>query len=467
MRPRFNYLFILSYAMRPRINHLLFIVFDLFLLNLTLNTAEFIYSKKAYSINFGVNLLYNIAWIITYLIYIGDIKVFKVDLNKMIKLQFKKYTLFIALLCISLISFGKSVFPKGLFFGSISTFFFSSLIFYILFFYFTESNPKYYLKPAIIISNTSYGNYLYKFFKRNYFLGVNPIGIITDNSKLLERENFIGLISDFYTIIHEKKILDVFIALSFEDVIRIKKIIKLSEKKGLNVHLIPLLTLGYGKSFSVEKLGNISFLRLRKYPLEEYSSRFWKRAFDLIFSFLAIVILLPAFIVITILIKIDSKGPVFYKPVRLGINGSPFILYKFRSMCINDDLETGILSTVKDDPRLTRLGKTLRRFNLDELPQLINVLLNEMSLVGPRPHRKFLNEQLQEKINFYMTRHLIKPGITGWAQVNGWRGPTETKIDYWGRTLHDLWYLENWNFWLDLYIIFLTVFGKKAKTNAF
>ncbi|MDQ6723570.1 MAG: sugar transferase, partial [Thermoproteota archaeon] len=125
------------------------------------------------------------------------------------------------------------------------------------------------------------------------------------------------------------------------------------------------------------------------------------------------------------------------------------------------------LSTVKNDPRLTSLGKTLRKFSLDELPQLINVITNQMSIVGPRPHRISLNEQLQEKINFYMSRHSIKPGITGWAQVNGWRGPMEKKLHYWGRTLHDLWYIENWNFWIDIYIIYLTIFGKNSKRNAF
>jgi putative colanic acid biosynthesis UDP-glucose lipid carrier transferase len=124
-------------------------------------------------------------------------------------------------------------------------------------------------------------------------------------------------------------------------------------------------------------------------------------------------------------------------------------------------------STVKDDPRVTRVGKVLRKYSLDELPQLFNVLNNEMSLVGPRPHRVHLNNMLKQRLNSYMLRHVIKPGITGWAQVNGWRGPTETRLQYSARTLHDLWYIEHWTFGLDIYIIFLTVFGKKARINAF
>jgi lipopolysaccharide/colanic/teichoic acid biosynthesis glycosyltransferase len=120
-----------------------------------------------------------------------------------------------------------------------------------------------------------------------------------------------------------------------------------------------------------------------------------------------------------------------------------------------------------NDERIIPIGKILRKLSLDELPQLLNVLTNDMSVVGPRPHRINLNKDLQQKMSHYMMRHTIKPGITGWAQVKGWRGPTNTKLQYWGRTLHDLWYIENWNFGLDIYIVFLTAFGRKSKKNAF
>jgi putative colanic acid biosynthesis UDP-glucose lipid carrier transferase len=136
-------------------------------------------------------------------------------------------------------------------------------------------------------------------------------------------------------------------------------------------------------------------------------------------------------------------------------------------MVQSDDAVSGVQSTVKDDVRITKLGRFIRKTNIDELPQLFNVIRNEMSLVGPRPHRVYLNRDLQQKMRHYMVRHLVKPGITGWAQVNGWRGPTENRLQYMGRTLHDLWYIENWTFWLDLYILFLTIFGRKARKNAF
>lgn len=136
-------------------------------------------------------------------------------------------------------------------------------------------------------------------------------------------------------------------------------------------------------------------------------------------------------------------------------------------MVENSSPQAGMVSTIKNDPRITRVGKFIRKTNLDELPQFFNVLMNQMSVVGPRPHRTNLNKAFQEKVSTYMVRQYIKPGITGWAQVNGWRGPTETKLAYLGRTLHDLWYIEHWSFPLDCYIIFLTLFGNKTRKNAF
>jgi putative colanic acid biosynthesis UDP-glucose lipid carrier transferase len=136
-------------------------------------------------------------------------------------------------------------------------------------------------------------------------------------------------------------------------------------------------------------------------------------------------------------------------------------------MSQNDAEVGGTLSTVKDDPRITRIGKILRKYNLDELPQFFNVFLGDMSIVGPRPHRHFLNQQMKEHIEKYMIRHYFRPGITGWAQVNGWRGPTETEEQISQRTAHDLWYIENWSFLLDLKIVWMTLFSRKSRLNAF
>ena len=171
--------------------------------------------------------------------------------------------------------------------------------------------------------------------------------------------------------------------------------------------------------------------------------------------------------VISILIKLDSPGPVFYCPMRVGRGGKNFKVYKFRTMLENDPVQGGTRSTQADDPRITRVGKILRKYNIDELPQFWNVFAGDMSVVGPRPHRSFLSEQMKEHYDKYMVRHYFKPGITGSAQVNGWRGPTETEMQIIMRTAHDLWYIENWSFMLDMKIIWQTIFSRKAYQNAF
>ncbi len=201
---------------------------------------------------------------------------------------------------------------------------------------------------------------------------------------------------------------------------------------------------------------------MRTFPLDTYANRFLKRAFDICFSSGMMLLLLPLGALIAVAIKLTSKGPVFFKTHRLGVTGAPFTIYKFRTHAPSNRPRTiNSRPPSQGDNRITPLGKFLRKYSLDELPQLLNVLTNDMSIVGPRPHRLNLNKALQQKMGTYMMRHTIKPGITGWAQVNGWRGPTETKLQYWGRTLHDLWYIEHWNFWLDLYIILTHTYREK------
>ncbi|HUR12359.1 MAG TPA: exopolysaccharide biosynthesis polyprenyl glycosylphosphotransferase [Flavitalea sp.] len=223
----------------------------------------------------------------------------------------------------------------------------------------------------------------------------------------------------------------------------------------------------FGKNYKITRFGQIDAVNIRQLPVDGKFASFIKNSFDRVFSFFALLLLSPVFILLAILIKLESPGPVLYCPVRIGKSGKPFKLYKFRSMRGSDNTSGGTLSTSKNDPRITPLGKILRKYSLDELPQFINVFLGEMGVVGPRPHRRYLNQQLQESEIKYMVRHYVKPGITGWAQVNGWRGPTDTEEQKRQRTIHDLWYCENWSFWLDIKIIYLTLFSKKVHHSAF
>ena len=202
--------------------------------------------------------------------------------------------------------------------------------------------------------------------------------------------------------------------------------------------------------------GAVPVSRLRNEPLDHWRSRFVKRIFDIVFSFLVITLIFSwLFPILAILVKVSSKGPVFFKQDRLGERRKKFSCYKFRSMRMNDECD--MKQATKGDPRITRVGAFLRKSNLDEMPQFFNVLLGHMSVVGPRPHPLKLNDQFRDIIDNYMVRHFVRPGITGWAQVNGFRGETRTPELMEKRVDLDVWYLENWSFKLDMKIVLLTV----------
>lgn len=203
-------------------------------------------------------------------------------------------------------------------------------------------------------------------------------------------------------------------------------------------------------------MGNVPYLSLRQDPLSLPENRLLKRAFDVVFSLLFLCTLfIPILIIVTIVTKITMPGPVFFRQKRNGLNDREFYCYKFRSMKVNAQADT--LQATKDDPRKTRWGNIMRKTNIDELPQFINVLLGDMSIVGPRPHMLKHTEEYSRLIDKYMVRHFVKPGITGWSQVTGYRGETKELKDMEGRIIGDIWYIEHWSFWLDLYIIYKTV----------
>lgn len=203
-------------------------------------------------------------------------------------------------------------------------------------------------------------------------------------------------------------------------------------------------------------MGNVPYLSLRQDPLSQPENKILKRAFDIVFSLLFLCTLfIPIVIIVTIVTKITMPGPVFFRQKRNGLNDKEFYCIKFRSMRVNDQADT--LQATKDDPRKTRWGDIMRRTNIDELPQFINVLLGDMSVVGPRPHMLKHTEEYSQLIDKYMVRHFVKPGITGWSQVTGYRGETRELKDMEGRIKGDIWYIEHWSFWLDLYIIYKTV----------
>ena len=285
------------------------------------------------------------------------------------------------------------------------------------------------------------------------YLGYEIVGTVDGKNGEVEDQGvpLLGEVDALPELITEHEIDEVIVALpeaSHQELIRI---ISLCERGGAIVKIYPDLFQIMASEVSIDDLGGLPLLSVRDVGLRGWRLTL-KRAIDLIGASLVLIFFSPVMLFIAVLIKLESPGPVFYIQERMGLDTRPFMLIKFRSMR-RDAEKDGPGWTTENDPRRTRLGSFLRRANLDEIPQFINVLLGEMSLVGPRPEREVWVQQFQQSIPRYMERHRMKAGLTGWAQVNGLRGDTSI----WERTKYDLWYIENWSLWLDLKIIIRTV----------
>jgi Undecaprenyl-phosphate glucose phosphotransferase len=231
------------------------------------------------------------------------------------------------------------------------------------------------------------------------------------------------------------------------------------------IHLGPEQILRKFINVELSRLGHMASLQLTRLPLSRLEV-VQKRLFDVILSGAALLALTPFLILVSILIRMDSKGPVFFVQRRYGFNQQPFRIIKFRTMSTLDDGPL-VPQAVRNDPRLTRIGSWLRSWNIDEIPQLFNVLVGDMSLVGPRPHALSHDREYERRISLYARRHNVKPGITGWAQINGFRGMTDTEDKMRKRVEYDLFYIDNWSLWLDLKIIVRTVLSPTAYRNAY
>lgn len=258
---------------------------------------------------------------------------------------------------------------------------------------------------------------------------------------------------------------DVFILLPWHEVRAIEACVETFLGLPTSVHLGPDRILEKFDGATIDKVGPISSIRLVRRPLNSFEIRA-KRVFDLVAASCGLLALLPLFALVALAIKLDSPGPVFFRQRRYGFNQRPFGIFKFRSMTWTKS-GADLRQATRKDARVTRVGRFIRRTNIDELPQLINVLLGQMSLVGPRPHIMAHDQMLGRTISQAARRHNVKPGITGWAQAHGFRGELDTKEKVRGRVEHDLYYIDHWSLWLDVRILFLTLFSRAAYRNAY
>ena len=413
-------------------------------------------------------LLLNLSWIITFLVFVTEDPLIEKTLVQRISDHAKKFFLFLSIASIVALALGITGISRFTFVTTV-------IYFFILTFFFSNFFLKYIrIKKAKIHSYTevlvigagSLGESVKRYYDNNPHRG-KVIGFLDDFKFKSDRINILGRVSDFQKVFDQHTFDQLIIAIPINNRAKIRKLIDLAEFNGVRPRVIPDYYVLFNRNFETQLLGSLPVVNIREFPLEVYANRFWKRIFDVSFATTALIITFPLLVLIAIAIKLESKGPIFYRPIRLGRRGVDFTMFKFRSMYPGDDQNLDQKSTVEDDSRITRVGKFIRKYSLDELPQFLNVVLHDMSVVGPRPHRVVLNKILQEKTSNYLVRHYVLPGITGWAQVNGWRGPTESKLQSKGRTLYDLWYIEHWTFLFDMYIILLTIIGRKVRKNAY
>lgn len=296
--------------------------------------------------------------------------------------------------------------------------------------------------------------------------GYNIRGILDDN---MERGfeykgiKVIGTIENLELILEMNVLDEIAITLSIKEYERLERIVNDCERSGVHTKFIPDYNHVIPTVPHVEDLQGLPIINIRYVPLTLLHRALSKRIVDIIGSLVGIILFSPIMLIVAVLIKLSDKGPIIFAQERVGLHNKAFKMYKFRSMAVEPPQKEAKKWTTKNDPRVTAIGRFIRKTSLDELPQFFNIFMGDMSLVGPRPERPFYVEKFRDEIPHYMIKHQVRPGLTGWAQVNGYRGDTsiEKRID------HDLYYIENWSMGFDFKILFLTVFKGFINKNAY
>ncbi|UEM38260.1 undecaprenyl-phosphate glucose phosphotransferase [Pectobacterium aquaticum] len=326
-------------------------------------------------------------------------------------------------------------------------------------------------RKIVIVGDSVAGGHLIRSIMNAPWVGLNVIGYyMPDENSVSDTYNtlnvkWLGGVDDLITSARNGDIDKVYITLPMNESKLINHILRELSDTTCTVLLVPdIFTFNVLRSRS-ETVNGISVISLYDSPMSGIN-RIIKRLEDIIISLLIILMISPILLIIAILIKLTSPGPVIFKQMRYGLDGKAIEVWKFRSMTVMENGDD-VIQARKNDPRLTPIGGFLRKTSLDELPQFFNVVLGDMSIVGPRPHAIYHNEQYRKLIDGYMLRHKMKPGITGWAQINGWRGETDTLEKMEKRIEFDLEYIQSWSVWLDMKIIFFTIFKGFVNKSAY
>lgn len=312
----------------------------------------------------------------------------------------------------------------------------------------------YSLKSMLFVGWNEASGELYDKIMYNKNFGYRVIGYLSNQNYTEQNRKIscIGKISMLEEYLKINPVDVVVVSLDYQELPKLGRIIDICERQGVKSSLLPFYSKYLPSNPRIDEIDGIPLINVRSIPLDNLISSVLKRAFDIIGSLILLIVLFPLMFLTAVCIHISSPGPVIYRQERIGLNKKVFTMYKFRSMQVQNhgDMTTWGNSS---DQRRTRFGTFIRKFSIDELPQLVNVIKGDMSLVGPRPERPFFVEKFRDKVPLYMLKHLVRPGITGWAQVNGWRGDTSIVE----RVKFDLFYIENWSFMLDIKILLMTL----------
>ena len=439
---------------------------DYFMLNLSMVIAYLIIDKPNTIISddkhLPVVLVFNLIWLLSTNITGLYEWVLNRDSIRTYQSFFKTYLLFVSLICfIVLTAIGETTYLITREFLLYSLLSFGVLVglWKLVFLAIRKSSRNLLMdsRTIIIVGSGRIGQDIFEYFEQNPHSGYKVLGFFDDKAtRVADIGLYLGSIDDCISYTLENNVDEIFCALPVSRSDKIEQLMLEADKHLIRFKIVPEYYINSKKrAMFVQNFDHIPLISVRPEPLENVLNRMVKRVFDIVFSLFIIVFVISwLFPILAILIKLESKGPVFFVQNRSGKNNVTFKCYKFRSMRVNIDADRK--QAVKGDARITKVGAFIRRTSLDEFPQFFNVLVGSMSVVGPRPHMLSHTKEYAQLIDKFMVRHFLKPGITGWVQINGLRGETKTTDHLLHRVEADVWYLENWSFLLDLKIIFLT-----------
>ena len=447
----------------------LYLVIDLIIMNISILFIFSIYSNlnQVYIPEKIINiLLLNLSEVVTYTAFTKrNLYLHDYFSNRVIRIT-NRTLIFIIISFILAQLFLPGNFSHLFLLECAALFYIGKLVFYyFLYSYLRFRRSKgFYVHRVFIVGMNDMSVFLRHLLNNNPMLGYEFIGYVSDKPE--DDEDVMGNMDELVTLVNQHQIDFLFVTHSaYNDLMKSRELLTLCNKIGVRLRFVPENQYWFKNRMNLESVGSLVVFNPQEIPLDDLQARFFKRVFDVFFSSMVILFIFSwLFPIICALIKLSSKGPVFFRQKRTGINNKTFTCLKFRSMQMND--ESDEKQATNGDHRITAIGRFLRKTNVDEFPQFFNVLIGQMSIVGPRPHMLKHTEKYSELIDYYRVRHYVKPGITGWAQVNGYRGETDKLWKMEKRVDYDMSYLENWTFWWDIKIVLLTIFGKNTYKNA-